>query len=638
MSTTVSDPLVGRLLDQRYQVTRRLARGGMATVYEATDTRLDRTIAVKVMHSGLAEDREFVARFIREARSAARLSHPNVVAVYDQGTDDGHVFLAMEYVHGRTLRDLLREKQRLTPREACNVIEPVLAALEAAHRAGIVHRDVKPENVLIAEDGRVKVADFGLARAVSTTTTSGSLIGTVAYLAPEQVERGIADPRSDVYAAGIVLFELLTGSKPFSGDSPIQVAYQHVHRDVPPPSSLLPTLPPALDALVTGATRRDPDQRPRDASAFLAATTQVHRSLSAQVLDAGVGLADRPAGNGSAANGGDRTLVVSHTTHRRGDGEDTAVVAPGPSGEPDPYAPSPAFATRRRRGPFALVAVLLAALLVGGTAWWLGSGRYVSTPSLIDMDRAAAQATAARERLTLRFATAAEFSETVPADRVLRTDPKPGRRITRGGTIVAVLSKGPERYAVPRLAGLDEDEAEAKLAAAHLSLGGVRREYHGTVDEDTVIRSEPGQGQRLRRDTAVALVLSRGPEPVQLPDVIGKTLDEAMQLLRSLGFRVQSDEVFHGQVPGGQVVRQRPAGDSAPRGSTVTLAVSKGPQLVAVPRVIGLPVNRAKRVLERSGFQVRVMALPGGPRRVLAQNPVEGSQQPMGSLVTISVF
>ncbi|HEX6921506.1 MAG TPA: protein kinase, partial [Actinomycetes bacterium] len=236
MDTTISDPLVGRVLDGRYHVESRLARGGMATVYEAVDSRLDRPVALKVMHRNLAEDEEFVSRFIREAKSAARLSHPNVVAVFDQGADDGHVFLAMELVNGRTLRDLLRERGSLTPRQALEILESVLAGLGAAHHAGIVHRDVKPENVLLSDDGRVKVGDFGLARAVTGHTshsTTGVLIGTVAYLSPEQVERGVADPRSDVYAAGILLYEMLTGAKPFDGETAIQVAYQHVHDDVP---------------------------------------------------------------------------------------------------------------------------------------------------------------------------------------------------------------------------------------------------------------------------------------------------------------------------------------------------------------------------------------------------------------------
>ncbi|HEX7716307.1 MAG TPA: protein kinase, partial [Marmoricola sp.] len=272
------DPLIGRVLDGRYRIGPRIARGGMATVYQATDLRLDRTVAVKVMHAGLGEDADFVARFEREARHAARLSHPNVVAVFDQGDDDGTLFLVMEYVPGLTLRDLIRKEAPMEPGKALGVLEPVLAALAAAHSAGMIHRDVKPENVLLATDpdsgaGRIKVADFGLARAVNAetqhTATGGVLIGTVSYLSPELVVDGKADPRSDVYAAGVLLYEMLTGQKPHQADSPIQVAYKHVHEDVPPPSQRVPGLPPYVDALVARATARDKDLRPSDARVLL---------------------------------------------------------------------------------------------------------------------------------------------------------------------------------------------------------------------------------------------------------------------------------------------------------------------------------------------------------------------------------
>jgi beta-lactam-binding protein with PASTA domain/serine/threonine protein kinase len=619
----------------------------MATVYQATDIRLDRRVAVKTMHPGLAEDQDFVARFIREARSAARLSHPNVVAVYDQGTDADQVFLVMEYVHGQTLRDVLQDKGRLTPREAFGVLEPVLAALDAAHRAGIVHRDVKPENVLIAQDGRVKVADFGLARAVAAATTTGVLIGTVAYLAPEQVERGLADTRSDVYAAGILLFELLTGAKPYSGDSAIQVAYQHVHRDVPPPSSVWPGLPAPLDALVGLATRRNPDQRPRDAAAFLAAAAQVRRSLRDDELDAvpatGVPAA-KAAGNGSAR--AERTLVVDRPETGSPDSQHSQHSPHSQHGShsldgtagADPYVSPEVSSPRRRRGLLALAAVLAAALLVGGGAWWLGSGRYVAAPSLIEMDRKTAQAAAARQGLTVQFARTAEFSETVPAGRVLRTDPKPGRRIERRGTIVAVLSKGPERYAVPALAGLAQAEAERRLRSVHLSVGDVRKQFSDRVDAGDVIRSDPETGQRLKRGTAVALVVSKGRQPVQLPDVVGRAVDEATRILRDLGFRVSNIEAFDERAPAGLVLSQRPTAQVVPHGSAVALTVSKGPPQVTVPHVVGLPVKMARRVLERAGFQARVLALPGGPNRVLAQNPAAGSQHPKGGTVTVSVF
>lgn len=287
VDTTLQDPLVGQVLDGRYRVDARIAVGGMATVYRAVDTRLDRVLALKVMHPALAADVSFVERFIREAKSVARLSHPNVVGVFDQGADGQYVYLAMEYVAGCTLRDVLRDRGALRPRAALDILEPVLAALGAAHRAGFVHRDMKPENVLIGDDGRVKVADFGLVRAVDTVTnTTGSVLGTVSYLAPEQIESGTADPRVDVYACGVVLYEILTGAKPHSGDSPAQVLYQHLNEDVPPPSASVPGLPAELDALVASATARTPDLRPYDAVALLAQVRAARAVLTDAQLDA----------------------------------------------------------------------------------------------------------------------------------------------------------------------------------------------------------------------------------------------------------------------------------------------------------------------------------------------------------------
>ncbi|OSP39670.1 serine/threonine protein kinase, partial [Streptomyces sp. 13-12-16] len=287
MDTTLQDPLVGQLLDGRYRVEARIAVGGMATVYRAVDTRLDRILALKVMHPSLAADGSFVERFIREAKSVARLAHPNVVQVFDQGTDGAYVYLAMEYIAGCTLRDVLRERGALQPRAALDILEPVLAALGAAHRAGFVHRDMKPENVLIGDDGRVKVADFGLVRAVdSVTNTTGTVLGTVSYLAPEQIENGVADPRVDVYACGILLYEMLTGEKPHDGDSPAIVLYKHLHDDVPAPSAAVPGMAYELDELVASATARNPEVRPHDAVALLAQARAGRGRLTDEQLDA----------------------------------------------------------------------------------------------------------------------------------------------------------------------------------------------------------------------------------------------------------------------------------------------------------------------------------------------------------------
>src|SRR3954469_16357520 len=284
-----ADALIGRVLDGRYRVGPKIARGGMATVYEATDLRLDRTVAVKVMHEGLVDDEEFVSRFQREARAAAKLAHHNVVAVFDTGDDDGTLFLVMEYVPGLTLRDLIRKEAPMSPAKALAVIEPVLGALAAAHDAGILHRDVKPENVLMADDGRVKVADFGLARAINSetqhTATGGVLIGTVSYLSPELVVNGRADARADVYAAGVLMYEMPPGHKPHQADSPIQVAYKHVHQDIPAPSASTRGIPPYVDALVARATARDTALRPADARVLLHQVRRVRHALDHGVID-----------------------------------------------------------------------------------------------------------------------------------------------------------------------------------------------------------------------------------------------------------------------------------------------------------------------------------------------------------------
>ncbi|MCC3771646.1 protein kinase, partial [Streptomyces sp. UNOC14_S4] len=312
MDTTLGDPLVGQVLDGRYRIEARIAVGGMATVYRALDIRLDRVLALKVMHPSLAADGAFVDRFIREAKSVARLDHPNVVGVFDQGTDGTYVYLAMEYVAGCTLRDVLRERGALQPRAALDIAEPMLAALGAAHLAGLVHRDMKPENVLIGDDGRVKVADFGLVRAVDTTTTAstGSVLGTVSYLAPEQMEHGTADTRVDVYACGVVLYEMLTGAKPHAGSTPAQVLYQHLHEDVPPPSAAVPGLAPRLDELVAAATARDPQGRPADAVGLLALVRAAREALSDEQLDAVPPQARTPEQGGTPAGSEDRTSVL----------------------------------------------------------------------------------------------------------------------------------------------------------------------------------------------------------------------------------------------------------------------------------------------------------------------------------------
>ena len=480
------DPMTGRLLDGRYRIGSRIARGGMASVYEATDLRLDRTVAVKVMHPGLGDDNEFAERFVREARAAARLSHPNVVAVYDQGDDEGTVFLAMELIPGHTLRDVIRKESPMSPAKALAVMEPVLSALAAAHRAGLVHRDVKPENVLIADDGRVKVADFGLAKAVSTdtqhTATGGVLIGTVSYLAPELVISGRADARADVYAAGVVLFELLTGTKPHEGETPIQVAYKHVHEDVPAPSTFEPGLPAYVDALVARATARDRELRPADAAVLLHQVHRVSHALAEGVLDDAELTADltplrmraeaveAPGPDDTAPEPFDSRQFATMTAPIRTRGEPTPTPPrPAPPRPPTPEAQPPG----RRRSRKGLVLLLVAVLLVvggGAGAWWFLDGRYTSTPGVLGMTQKAAERELEAAGLDSEVGDPA-YSETVDAGRVVSTDPEPGSKVLSGGSVTIVLSLGKERYDVPKLKDLTEDQAQDALTATHLGNG-----------------------------------------------------------------------------------------------------------------------------------------------------------------------
>ncbi|MFC6694456.1 Stk1 family PASTA domain-containing Ser/Thr kinase [Nocardioides daphniae] len=675
------DPLLGRVLDGRYRIVRRIARGGMAGVYEAVDLRLERTVAVKVMHSGLGDGNDFAQRFVREARAAAQLSHPHVVAVYDQGEDAGTVFLAMEYVPGRTLRDVIRDEAPMPPLRALGLVEPVLGALAAAHRAGIVHRDVKPENVLIGEGGdspTIKVADFGLAKAVSATsshTATGVVIGTVSYLAPELVVQGQADARADVYAVGVLLYELLTGTKPHEGDSQIQVAYKHVHEDVPAPSARVPGLPAYVDALVARATARDRDQRPADAGVLLHQVRRVAQTLRDGVLDDpeleadlrplpvvaplpveleadADGFADlespvertavaaAPVGAAAARPTHDELPVSDRTQQIQLPPDETAVAsAPGitrlPAPRPD-LPREPRTRRRSRRGPILLLLALLLVVGVGVGSWWFGFARYTTTPSVLGMNRA--EATAALEQAGLEVEVGdPSYSEDVPVDDVVATDPGPGDRVLPGETVTLSLSQGPERYDVPKLAGLSVDDAQRALEETKLEFGRQVDKYHDSVPEGQVISSNPKAGTTLRPGTAVNVVVSKGREPVELTDWTGKKAAAATKALRGAGLEVETEEVFDNDVAEGVVISQSPTTGTLYKGDAVKLVVSKGPELVQMPRVIAQGQQAAKERLEALGFTVKIERSGQyiGLGFVLSSDPGAGEMVPKGSTVTL---
>jgi serine/threonine-protein kinase len=592
----------------------------MATVYEAVDLRLDRVVALKVMHAHLADDPDFVSRFEREAKAAARLTHPHVVGVYDQGKADGHVYLAMEYVPGRTLRDVMKQFGPLTPEQALVLLDPILEALEAAHGAGFVHRDIKPENVLISDDGRVKVADFGLARAVETSNasaTQGMIIGTVAYLSPEQVERGDADGRSDVYAAGILLFEMITGQVPHAGDSPLSVAYKHVNSDVPAPSTVNSAIQSDVDALVITATRRDPEQRYPDAASFLADVRRVRATLP------------RPRPFTDSRD----TLVVDASMTQR--------IAAGarPPQQQQPAAPIEHRRTRKGRWIALIVAIAVLLAALGG---WLIAGSIlapkVPVPSIVGLTQTDAQATLTSAGLTLAISEQ-QFSETAPKDTVISSDPAPGGEVAEGGTVDAVISQGPERYAVPDVTGMTPDAAAAAITSAKLVAGAKSEVFDDTVAVGSVAGTDPKIGTSVKPGTSVSILISKGPKPVPVPDIDGKKSAVAQAALTEVGLIPVITEKYSEKVPEGQVIKVTPKpGTVVNSGTEVELVVSKGPPPVEVPTLVDLRKSQAIAILKKLGLVPKVIAAGFTPlNRVFSQDPPAGTMIPKGSVVTIRI-
>ncbi len=651
VDTTLQDPLVGQLLDSRYRIEGRIAVGGMATVYRAVDTRLDRVLALKVMHPTLAADASFVDRFIREAKSVARLSHPNVVGVFDQGTDGSYVYLAMEYVAGCTLRDVLRERGALQPRAALDILEPVLAALGAAHRAGFVHRDMKPENVLIGDDGRVKVADFGLVRAVDTVTnTTGTVLGTVSYLAPEQIEHGTADTRVDVYACGVVLYEMLTGAKPHSGDSPAQVLYQHLNEDVPPPSAAVPGLAFELDELVACATARTPDVRPYDAVALLSRLREARSALSEEQLDA-VPPQARTTGHDNAE---DRTSVIPRAARS----VQLPLPAEGDQGGPDGQdplnrtsvlttpPPAPPARARSGRGRFdprrrtlVVVAAVLLALGLGAGVWYINSGQFTKVPPLLAKTEAQAKQRLEDAGLEVKDVKRA-YSDTDKRGTVMDSDPAAGARIRQNGQVTLTVSRGPETVKVPDVKNIPLATAKKELKNSGLAPGMVSKAFSDAVKKGSVISTDPRAGFTRKAGSAVALVVSKGRE-VKVPDVVGESAADATADLEEAGLRAEIvSKRVHSDEDKGDVARQSP-GEGRPlaEGDTVKLTISKGPPMVEVPDVTGMDVDDAVKELEAAGFEVDkdrgLLGLFGDT--VKDQSVDGGDEAPEGSTITIEI-
>ncbi|MBM7776408.1 serine/threonine-protein kinase [Actinokineospora baliensis] len=692
--------LVGALLEQRYRVDAPLARGGMSAVYRGVDTRLDRPVAIKVMDSRFADDKTFVERFEREARSAARIHHPNVVAVHDQGLDGDHVYLVMELVSGGTLRDLLAERTTLPVPLAVAIMEPVLSALAAAHRAGLIHRDVKPENVLIGTGGIVKVADFGLVRAISSvgTTKSSVILGTVAYLSPEQVTTGAATARGDVYSAGIVLYEALTGSPPYHGDNALSVAYRHVNDDVPPPSATVPGIPPMLDELVVRATRRDPAARPADGAAFLAELQQVRAALSLPRMRVPIPQA-APVDETIAVSGA-VSRAVSGPTHAAVeevnalDPEETVKVplaaitsaeatvktqqpqvqaqptvmrpvpgfsAAGPQGTramlrsdldrvidsaaaqagppstpfPAPAAPPPPAPNPKRRLVLLSVVGVLVIGLLATAIWWFSAGRYTEVPTLAGKDSETAQQLIRSADLNPNVTTVRDND--VEAGVVISSDPKAGAEALRGDQVNLVISAG--KPVVPDVRpGASRDEAERAIGAEELqaAVDDSRNVHDEQVPAGRVVKLDPPSGTRMQLNERVVIVLSKGPAPKEVPDVRGKTRDEAFQALTQAGFEpVDGPQEFSADVESGRVVRTDPGAGAkieASAAKRVSVVVSSA---VTVPDLSQRPVAEAQAMLQQLGLTLELQPFSNPNGRVFSQGPPAGTKVRKGDKVTV---
>ncbi|GAA4487346.1 Stk1 family PASTA domain-containing Ser/Thr kinase [Microbacterium panaciterrae] len=633
-----ADPLIGRLVDGRYRVRARIARGGMATVYVATDLRLERRIALKVMHGHLSDDSVFQSRFIQEARAAARLADPHVVNVFDQGQDGELAYLVMEYLPGITLRELMREQRRLTVPQTITIMDAVLSGLAAAHRAGIVHRDVKPENVLLAEDGRIKIGDFGLARATTANTASGAqLMGTIAYLAPELVTRGTADARSDIYALGIMLYEMLVGEQPYKGEQPMQIAFQHATDSVPRPSVRNPGVPEPLDELVLWATEKSPDERPNDAQEMLDRLRAIEHEL---------GVAPSPTTAKTSVipmrDTGDQTLILPGIT------APTAPTAVADVAVDNATLLRRRAAQRRSRGAFLLVLVLLLAAAAGAAGWWFGSGpgSQLSVPDVAGKTWEVASAQLVKDGM--KPVQAQENSLDVKTGLAIRSTPGAGTRVDKNAKVTVVISTGPAVVAIPKLNELTQDQAKQALKPLHLQLQDTVMLF-SRADNGIVINAEVtprggatvecGEGCSAHQGDAIRLLVSLG----SVPDVSGMTVGDATNRLVGVGLKVNPDvnSEYSDTVPKDRVLgyADRDGGGNWRPGDTITLDVSKGPQLFDVPNVVGMTRDKAKATLSDAGFKVSYSplwdAVVDGVTKVSSQDPSD--KAPKNATVTITI-
>ena len=648
-----TDPLIGRLIDQRYRVTRRLARGGMATVYVAQDERLERPVALKVMHPYLAESDAFVERFHREARAAARIVHPGVVSVFDQGVVSGQGFLVMELIDGTNLRALLNAQGAFTIPQALRYTTDILEALRAAHRMGVIHRDIKPENILVPTDGPAKVADFGLARAVSkgSTSATGNMLGTAAYIAPEIAQTAKADARSDLYSVGIMLYEMLTGAVPWADESPLQIVHHHVSDDVPSPSAGLPWIPREIDDLVAALTARDPANRCTDASDALDLVARAAASIPSDIVNRRAEVAREDSRSGSGTTALNTEVMPTHLTRAMpAPAVTTATALPAAtavttvhtstSTETPSAGELPAKMSTRAILLAVIAFLLIVAASFGGSWWWTeyGPGSYLTMPTTTGRDLTDVQADLGA--IGLASSVEEEFSDDVQSGIVTHSDPDGGSSVHKSTNVQLYVSKGIDMKDVPNVVGKGQDEASRTLTDAGLALGAVTDAYSEDVPPGQVISQSVAAGTSLAHDSTVDVVLSKGREPLTVPTLTGKGASAAKSLIEALGLVASPTEAYSDTVPEGQVISQQTReGSTVYRGDSVSYTVSKGPEMVTVPDVVGLQRQEARNKLEGAGFTVQEDLILGGFfNTVRSSNPVGGSKVKKGSTVTISVM
>ena len=637
-----TDPLIGLLVDERYRVTRRLARGGMATVYVAQDERLDRPVALKVMHPHLADSDAFVERFRREARSAARIVHPGVVSVFDQGIVTGQGFLVMELIDGTNLRQLLRAQGAFTIPQALRYTTDTLEALRAAHRVGVIHRDIKPENILVPSDGPAKVTDFGLARAASEVSMSstGNMLGTVAYIAPEIATTAEADARSDIYSVGIMLYEMLTGAVPWAGESPLQIASHHVSDNVPSPSAAQPWIPREIDDLVAALTARDPANRPADASDAIDLVARAAAAIPSDLANRRADVAPEERHRALETGALNTEIMPAQFTRPLPAPASSSVALVHTSGATQvAAAASPPKKSARAAAWIVLVVLLLVVAGVGGHWWWTeyGPGSYLTMPETTG--RTLTDVQADLDALGLHTQVEEEFSDDVDTGSVTRSDPEGGSSVHKRAEVQLYVSKGVDMKTVPELTGKSQDEAQRSLTEAGLAVGAVTDAYSEDVPQGQVISQSVAAGTSLAHDSAVDIVLSKGREPLTVPTLSGLSASAAKSAIEDLGLVAAPTEAYSDTVAEGQVISQQTReGSTLHRGDSVAYTVSKGPEKVAIPDVVGLQREEARSRLESAGFTVKEEAILGGFfGTVRSSDPAAGTMTKKGSTVTITI-